>query len=67
MFKQHHVFLLRNYIKPSWCSGIAGGFRAKGLEFKTLYRNTAGIRQEVHAEFEVLRCSSKKSGLKASV
>ena len=32
-----------------------------------LYRNTTGIRQEGHQEFKVLRCSSKKSGSKASV
>ena len=32
-----------------------------------LYRNTAGIRHGGHLEFEVLRCSSKKSGSKASV
>ena len=32
-----------------------------------LYRNTAGIRQEGHPEFKVPRCSSKKSGSKASV
>ena len=32
-----------------------------------LYINTTGIRQEWHPEFKVLRCSSKKSGLKASV
>ena len=32
-----------------------------------LDRNTTGIRQEVYPEFKVLRCSSKKSGSKASV
>ena len=30
-------------------------------------RNTTGIPQEGHPEFEVLRCSSTKSGSKASV
>ena len=32
-----------------------------------LYRNTAVVRQEGHREFKVLRCSSTKSGSKASV
>ena len=32
-----------------------------------LNRNTAGILQEGHPEFKVLRCSSKKSGSKVSV
>ena len=31
------------------------------------YRSTAGICQEGHPEFKVLRCSSKKSGVKVSV
>ena len=32
-----------------------------------LYGNTTSIRQEGHAEFKVLRCSSTKSGSKANV
>ena len=32
-----------------------------------LNRNTASISQEGHPELKVLRCSSKKSGSKASV
>ena len=32
-----------------------------------LYRSIAGIRQEGHPGFKVLRCSSKKSDSKASM
>ena len=32
-----------------------------------LYSNTIGLRQKGHPEFTVLRCSSTKSGSKASV
>ena len=32
-----------------------------------LFQNTAGIRQKGHTEFNVRRCSNKKSGSKASV
>ena len=31
------------------------------------YKNILGICQEEHPEFEVLRCSNKKSGSKPSV
>ena len=45
---------------------IVTGFGSKDLEFK-IYISALGILQEGHSEFKVLRCSSQKSGLKASV
>ena len=45
---------------------IVAGFGLSGLEFK-FYKITIGICQEGHPEFEVLRCSSKTFGTKASV
>ena len=47
------VELLRASEQKVWCS--------------ELYRITAGVCEEGHPEFKVLRCSSKKSGSKASV
>ena len=49
--------------------GVAVSLRASEQKVwsSKLNRNTAGIRQEGHMEFKVLRCSSKKSGSKSSV
>ena len=50
-------------------SGVVVSLRASGRKVSSskLYKNTTGIRQEGHPEFKVLRCSSRKSGSKASV
>ena len=45
---------------------IVMGFGSKGLEFK-FNQSTIGIRHERYSGYKVLRCSSKKSGSRASV
>ena len=58
------IFLLRSSRRAVVVSLRASERKVRSSE---LYRNTTGIRQEGHSEFKVLRYSSTKSGVKASV
>ena len=62
------AFLIYVPYTSSLCGVVAllWALKQKVLSSK-LYRSTTGIHQEGHLEFKLLRCSSKKSGLKTSV
>ena len=43
----HDILQLLSYAQLPWCSGIVGGFIAKGLEFKTIKTPLVFIRKGI--------------------
>ena len=67
-FTKNSAFAIDNSFTSSR-RGVVVLLRAPKLKIwsSKVFRNTVGIPQEEHPEFQVLGCSSKKSGSKLSV